>query len=63
MASNLSKNLVFGSFFIAGFVAILALLDIFLSIPFAGSKLMDIMFVLSAAVVGYLGWDAYRDLA
>ena len=64
MASNLSKNLVFGSFFVAGFVAILALLDVILGIPFAGySKVMDILFILSAAIVGYLGWDAYKDLS
>jgi hypothetical protein len=23
---------------------------------------MDILFILSAAIVGYLGWDAYKDL-
>ena len=63
MASNLSRNLIFGSFFVAAFVAILALLDVFLKVPFAGQTLMDILFILSAAVVGYLGWDAYKDLS
>jgi len=62
MASNHSKNLVFGSFFVAGFVAILAMLDLFLKIPFDGQMTMDILFILSAAIVGYLGWDAYKDL-
>lgn len=63
MAANLSKNLIFASFGIAGFVALLALLDIILKIPFAGSMVMDILFILSAAIVGYLGWDAYKDMA
>jgi len=62
MASKLSKNMVFGSFGIAGFVAILALLDLVLQVPFAGSTLMDILFILSAGIVGYLGWDAYKDM-
>lgn len=62
MAANLSKNLIFGSFGIAGFVALLALLDIILKVPFAGSMVMDILFILSAAIVGYLGWDAYKDM-
>ena len=62
MASSLSKNLVFGSLGVAGFVTVLAVLDIALQVPFAGSMLMDILFILSAAVVGYLGWDAYKDI-
>ena len=64
MASNLPKNLVFGSFGAAGLVAVLAILDIATgSFPFAGSIVMDILFILSAAIVGYLAWDAYKDMA
>ena len=68
MASNISKNLVFGSLGVAGVVAFLALIDLVLNDPFAGgtrttmSMVMDILFILSAALVGYLGWDAYRDM-
>ena len=36
--------------------------DIILKVPFAGSMVMDILFILSAAIVGYLGWDAYKDM-
>ena len=63
MASNLPKNLVFGSFGVAGLVAVLAILDIATTFPFAGSMTMDILFILSAAIVGYLAWDAYKDMA
>jgi hypothetical protein len=63
MATNLAKNLIFGSFGVAGFVAILALLDLILGVPFASSTTMDILFLLSAAIVGYLGWDAFKDMA
>lgn len=62
MASNVSRNLVICSLLVAAFVAILALLDLVLKTPFAGSMLMDILFIISAAIVGYLGWDAYKDL-
>ena len=54
MASNLPKNLVFGSFGAAGLVAVLAILDLATTFPFAGSMVMDILFILSAAIVGYL---------
>jgi len=63
MATNLAKNMIFGSFGVAGFVAILALLDMILGVPFASSMTMDILFLLSAAIVGYLGWDAFKDMA
>lgn len=63
MAANLSKPFVFGSFGAAGLVAVLALMDMVMQVPFAGASLvMDILFLLSALLVGYLGWDAYKDL-
>ena len=62
MASNLPKNMVFGSFGAAGLVAVLAILDIATKYPFAGSMTMDILFLLSAGIVDYLAWDAYKDM-
>lgn len=62
MASNLPKNLVFASWGAAALVTVLAILDIATSFPFAGSMTMDILFLLAAAVVGYLGWDAFKDM-
>ena len=63
MASNLPKNLIFASFGVAGLVSVLAILDIVASFPFAGSMTMDILFLLSAAIVGYLAWDAFKDMS
>ena len=63
MASNLPKNMVFFSFGAAGLVALLAILDLATrEFPFAGNMTMDILFLLSSAIVGYLGWDAYKDM-
>jgi hypothetical protein len=62
MASNLPKNMVFFSFGAAGLVALLAILDMATSFPFANNMTMDILFLLSSAIVGYLGWDAYKDM-
>ncbi len=63
MAANVGKNLIFGSFGVAGLVAAACLLDMATGIPFARSMTFDILFLLSAAVVGYLAWDAYKDMA
>ena len=62
MASNLPKNMVFASFGVAGLVALLAILDMVTAFPFASSMTMDILFLLSSAIVGYLAWDAYKDM-
>ena len=33
------------------------------TISLAGSMVMDILFILSSAIVGYLAWDAFKDMA
>jgi len=63
MGAETSKRMIIGSVVAAGIVALLSILDLIIGIPFAGfSMLMDIMFIVAAALVGYLGWDAYQDL-
>lgn len=63
MAANQSKNLIFVSFGAAGIVGALCLLDMATGIPFARQMVFYILFLLSSAIVGYLAWDAYKDLA
>ena len=60
--ANMTKNVIIGSIGIAGVVALLAILDLIVGFPFQGQMLMDIMFLVGAAMVGYMGWDSYRDL-
>jgi len=56
------KKMIFGSVGAAGLVALLSILDLSLKVPFAGYSLtLDITFLISSAIIGYLGWDAYRD--
>jgi hypothetical protein len=63
MTSDTAKKVVIGSMAAAGIVALLSVLDLVLKIPFAGySIVMDILFLLAAAIVIYLGWDSYKDL-
>lgn len=57
-----SKNWVIGSMAVAGLVAVASILDMILDIPFSGGLVMDITFLLSAALVIYMGYDAYKDL-
>lgn len=57
------KNLLLGSMIAAGLVALLAIADLAMGIPFSGySMMMDLMFLISAGIVMYMGWDCYKDM-
>jgi hypothetical protein len=61
--SDAPKKMVIGSMVAAGIVALFALTDLFVSIPFSGTqKLTDILFLICAAIVGYLAYDSYQEL-
>lgn len=61
--SRFMKRMIMGSMGAAGFVVLLAIADLALKIPFGGYSMgMDIMFLLAAGIVLYMGYDTYRDL-
>lgn len=58
----MEKWFCFGSMGAAGLVLVLFLLDLVLGFPFGGSSLIDIFGLITAGIVFFLGFDAYRDL-
>lgn len=60
--SNASKQMIIGSMAVAGLVALASIVDIITAIPFAGQIVMDIMFLLAAGLVIFMGYDSYKDL-
>ncbi len=60
--SGASKKMLIGSIISAALVALAAAADLVIQMPFAGHVVMDITFLVSAALVIYLGYDAYKDL-
>jgi hypothetical protein len=59
----MEKWLCWSALGVSGLLLLLFLLDIFLSFPFGGSSIfVDILGILVCGMVGYLGWDAFRDL-
>ncbi|MFO0926630.1 MAG: hypothetical protein U0736_06260 [Gemmataceae bacterium] len=60
----MEKILCFGSMGIAGLLLLLFVLDMVVKMPFGGtSVLVDIFGILVSALVLYLAFDAFRDLA
>ena len=63
---DLPKRAVIASMVVAVVVAVAAIADMVVGVPFSGTShtfMMDILFVVCSAIVGYLAWDAYRDLS
>ena len=60
MAGN-ARSVVFGSMVVAGLMALASILDMVLGIPFQGQMALDIMFILAAGIVIYMGIDCLKD--
>jgi uncharacterized membrane protein YuzA (DUF378 family) len=63
VGSPMSKALTIVGMVVAGLVGLLFAVDLVASIPFGGaSKMMNIGALIGAAILGYLSWDAMRDI-
>lgn len=63
LRSPMSKALTIVGMVVAGLVGLVFLLDLAVSFPFdRASILMDIGALLAAGLLGYLSWDAMRDV-
>ena len=63
--SDLPKKLVLATMGVSALVALASICDLAIGIPFSGSeqtRTMDVLFIISSAIVGYLGYDAFKDL-
>jgi hypothetical protein len=59
----MEKWMCWGSLGVAGLLLLLFVLDMIIGVPFGGvSLVVDIVAVLACGIVGYLAYDAYRDL-
>ncbi len=58
----MTKKLIFGSMGAAGIIALLSILDLSVKIPFGGySMTMDILYLVAALIVLFMGWESYRE--
>ena len=59
----MEKWLCWGSLGTSGVLLILFLLDMILGIPFGGIGIVvNLLGMLGCGLVGYLAWEAFRDL-
>jgi len=60
---SMEKWMCLATMGVSGLLLVLFLLDLILSIPFAGvSKPLDVILAVACGFAVYLGWDAYQDV-
>jgi hypothetical protein len=59
----MAKAMSIAGLIAGGLIALTFVLDLALGLPFGGRQLvMDIGFILSGAILAYLGWTALREV-
>ena len=55
------KRLLLGSMVASGLVAVTAVVDLIIGIPYSGMMVFDILFLVAAALVIYMGYDTLKE--
>ena len=58
--SGASQNIVFASLGIVGLMALAAIADLATGAPFGGQTVADVLFLVAAAMTGYIGFDCLK---
>jgi hypothetical protein len=63
VGSPMSKAMTIVGMVVAGLVGLVFILDLAVGIPFdRANSMMDVGALIGAAILGYLSWDAMRDI-
>ena len=54
--------MILAGWVIAAVVAVAAVADLALAFPFNRQPIMDILFLVGAGIVGFMAFDAYKDV-
>ena len=60
----MEKNMCYAALGVAGLMGLLFLLDVVVGIPFGGGPFtaIDILGIIAAGIVGYLGYSSLKDI-
>ena len=56
------KRMILAGWVIAAVVAVAAVADLALGFPFNQQIIMDLFFLVGAGIVGFMAFDAYKDV-
>jgi len=55
------KQVIIGAMAVAGLVALVSLIDLAAGYPFSRQVTMDIMFIVAAVLIGWMGWESLQE--
>lgn len=55
------KRLLIGSMVASGLVAVTAVVDLVIGIPYSGKMVFDILFLITASIVIYMGYETFKE--
>lgn len=59
----MEKKMILGAMGAAGAVALLSIVDMAFKVPFGGYSLaMDLMYLVAAGIVLYMGFETHREM-
>ncbi len=59
--SKQMKRMLLGSIAASGLVAVTAVVDLVLGIPYSGSMVFDALFLITAGIVIYMGYETLKE--
>lgn len=59
--SSKMKRLLIGSMVASGIVAVTAIVDLVIGIPYSGMMVFDILFLIASALVIYMGYETFKE--
>ena len=61
--SGLAQNIIYASLAIAALMGLVCLADLVMGVdgPFRGQTTYDVLFLVAAAITGYMGFDCLRQ--
>lgn len=59
--SPIAQNVVYTSLVISALVALAAIADFIFGAPFGGQTVFDVMAILGAGLIGFLGFDCIKN--
>ena len=59
--SKQMKRMLIGSIAASGLVAVTAVVDLVLAIPYSGSMVFDALFLVAAGIVIYMGYETLKE--
>jgi hypothetical protein len=61
--ASMQKRLIFAAMGASGLMALMAIADFAMKVPFGGRLVLDIPFLIASGLLLYMSWETYREIS